>query len=76
VWAKSQSIGECLWRKPGVADYDAATDTWKVGPVTLHFAVETEEERYYCGRYEGELEPMPIVYWVAMDQAMLPQAGK
>ena len=73
-WAKDQNLPEYEWRKPGVADYDANADTWLVdGILTLRFAVETHEERYYCGLYQGPLEPHPVMYWVVLHHAMAPK---
>jgi hypothetical protein len=70
-WAESQQLSTYEWRKPGVADYMADSDTWQVGEVTLGVVTETNEERYYCGLYEGPLEPQPVMYYMSMPLAML-----
>ena len=71
-WAERQQLPAYEWRKPGIADYQVSSDTWQVGEVTLRVVVETSEERYYCGLYEGPLEPCPVMYYVTMPLAMLP----
>ena len=71
TWADNQQLPPYEWRKPGVADYRADSDTWQVGEVTLGVATETSEERYYCGLYDGPLEPQPVMYYVSMPLAML-----
>jgi hypothetical protein len=73
-WAQRQQLLHYEWRKPGLADYDAASDLWRVGDVVLRCVARTEEERYYCGCYEGELESHPVMYWVALPHAMTMQS--
>ena len=72
AWAKKLGLPPHEWRKPGIADYCPVTDTWQVGEVTLKCVTETEEERYYCGLYEGPMERQPVMYYVIMPLAMLP----
>lgn len=71
-WAENTGITSCEWRTPGVADYQKDSDTWQVGEVILHCVAEADENRYYCGLYEGPMERHPVMYYVTMPLAMLP----
>lgn len=74
-WAKCQNFPEYEWRKPGVVEYDTDSDTWRVDKTVLRFVVASAEERFYCGLYEGTLEPRPVMYWAVLHKAMVPKTG-